>query len=171
MRKKKKARNVQLVEDALRKHFVGYRLHQLVSASRVFPSSARVDVQNALERLLPERSGTRQYGVHRHYDHSTLTFSNLMGNAHDPAMIGPTQYEEIDIGNALPARCLRQALWLSQTDQTPFVLLLSPAEHFGRNNGVHLEIAVPPGQKGVDVSRRFLKDVEESNQQLPTEAK
>jgi hypothetical protein len=119
-----------VVEDALRKHFVGHRLHELVSASRVFPNSARVDVQSALEKLLPERSGTRQYGIHRQYDHSTLTFSNLMGNAHDPAIIGPTQYEEIDIGNPMPARCLRQALWLSKTGQTPFVLLLSPAEHF-----------------------------------------
>jgi AAA+ superfamily predicted ATPase len=158
---KKKPRKVQLVEDALRRHFVGYRLHELVSASRVFPTSARVDVQNAVEKLLPEQSGTRQYGIHRHYDHSTLTFSNLMGNAHDPAIIGPTQYEEIDIGNPMPARCLRQALWLSKRGQTPFVLLLSPAEHFGRSNGVHLEIAVPPGETGADVSRRFLKDVEE----------
>ena len=158
---KKKSHKVHLVEDALRKHFVGHRLHELVTASRVFPNSARVDVQSALEKLLPERSGTRQYGIHRQYDHSTLTFSNLMGNGHDPAIIGPTQYEEIDIGNPMPARCLRQALWLSKTDQTPFVLLLSPAEHFGRSNGVHLEIAVPPGETGADVSRRFLKDVEE----------
>jgi ATPase family associated with various cellular activities (AAA) len=158
---KKKLRKVHLVEDALRKYFVGYRPHELVSASRVFPNSARVDVQSALEKLLPERSGTRQYGIHRQYDHSTRTFSNLVGNAHDPAIIGPTQYEEIDIGNPIPARCLRQALWLSKTDQTPFVLLLSPAEHFGRSNGVHLEIAVPPGETGADVSRRFLKDVEE----------
>jgi len=158
---KKKPRKVLLVEDALRKHFIGHRLHELVTASRVFPSSARVDVQSALEKLLPERSGTRQYGIHRQYDHSTLTFSSLMGNRHDPTVIGPTQYEEIDIGNPLPSRCLRQALWASKTDQTPFALLLSPAEQFGRSTGVHLEIAVPPGEIGADVSRRFLKDVEE----------
>lgn len=130
---KKKSRRVHLVEDSLQKHFIGHRLHELVSASRVFPSSARVDVQNALEKLLPERPGTRQYGIHRQYDHSTLTFSSLMGNRHDPAVIGPTQYEEIDIGNPLPSRCLRQALWTSKKDQTPFALLLSPAEHFGRS--------------------------------------
>jgi ATPase family associated with various cellular activities (AAA) len=158
---KKKPRKVLLVEDALRKHFVRFWPHELVTASRVFPSSARVDVQSALEKMLPERSGTRQYGIHRQYDHSTLTFSSLMGNRQDPTVIGPTQYEEIDIGNPLPSRCLRQALWTSKTDQTPFALLLSPAEHFGRSTGVHLEIAVPPGEIGADVSRRFLKDVEE----------
>lgn len=89
MGKRKNTRNVQLVEDAVRKHFVGYRIHELVTASRVFPSSARVDVQNALEKLLPERSGTLQYGVHRHFDPSTLTFSSLMGNANDPAIYRP----------------------------------------------------------------------------------
>jgi hypothetical protein len=157
----KKKLRVNLVEDALRKHFIGHRLHELVTASRIFPSSARVDVQSALEKLLPERSGTRQYGIHRQYDHSTLTFSSLMGNRHDPTVIGPTQYEEIDIGNPLPSRCLRQALWTSKTDQTPFALLLSPAEQFGRSTGVHLEIAVPAGKTGKDISRRFLKDVEE----------
>ncbi len=71
------------------------------------------------------------------------------------------QYEEIDIGETLPARCLRQALWLSRIEGTPFALLLSPAEHCGRTDGVHLEIAVPPGESGSDLSRQFFKDVEE----------
>ena len=125
--KKKKSTDLLLVETALRKHFAKYRLHELVSASRMFPASARVDLQSALEKLLPERSETRRFGVHRQYGHSTLTFANLMGNVHDPALIAPMQYEEIDIGEALPARCLRQALWLSRIENTPFALLLSPA--------------------------------------------
>jgi ATPase family associated with various cellular activities (AAA) len=127
----------------------------------MFPTSARVDLQSALEKLLPERSETRQFGVHRQFDHSTLTFANLMGNAHDPAVIAPMQYEEIDIGEVLPARCLRQALWLSRMGDTPFALLLSPAEHYGKTAGAHLEIAVPPGEEGADLSRRLLKQVED----------
>jgi hypothetical protein len=108
--KRKKKTGLQLVETALRKHFGGYRLHNLVSASRMFPTSARVDLQTALQKLLPEGSGTQQFGVHKQYDHSTLTFANLMGNVHDPAIIAPMQYEQIDIGDPLPARCLRQGL-------------------------------------------------------------
>ena len=159
--KKKKSTGAQLVETALKKHFSKYALHDLVSASRTFPTSARVDLQVALEALLPERSETRQLGVHRHFDHSTLMFANLIGNAHDPAIIAPMQYEEIDIGETLPARCLRQALWLSRMENTPFALLLSREEQYGRTNGAHLEIAVPPGEVGADLSRRLLKDVEE----------
>ena len=101
--KKKKSTGLQLVKTALRKHFVKYRLHDLLSASRMFPTSARVDLQSALEKLLPERLETRQFGVHRQYDHSTLTFANLMRNVHDPAIIAPMQYEEVDNGERLSA--------------------------------------------------------------------
>jgi hypothetical protein len=159
--KKKRKIDLRLVEIALRKHFAGHQLHNLVSASRTFPSSARVDLQSALQKLLPERAETRQFGVHRQYDHSTLTFANLMGNTHDPAIIAPMQYEEIDIGETLPARCLRQALWPSRVESAPFALLLSPEARYGQTNGAHLEIAVPPGEAGADLSRRLLKEVEE----------
>lgn len=160
MRKKRKI-NLQLVETALRKHFAGRQLHDLVSASRTFPSSARVDLQSALQKLLSGRPDTRQFGVQRQYDHSTLTFANLMGNTHDPAIVAPMQYEEIDIGEMLPARCLRQALWLSRMENTPFALLLSPESRYGQINGSHLEIAVPPGEVGADLSRSLLKEVED----------
>lgn len=160
MRKKRKI-GLQLVEATLRKHFAGHQLHDLVSASRTFPSSARVDLQSALQKLLSERPETRQFGVHRQYDHCTLTFTNLMGNTHDPAIVAPMQYEEIDIGEMLPARCLRQALWLSRMENTPFALLLSPESRYGQTNGTHLEIAVPPGEVGADLSRSLLKEVED----------
>ena len=159
--KNKKKIGQQFVENALKRHFAKYRLYDLVCASRTFPTTARVDLQRALEKLLPERPETRQFGVHRQYDHSTLMFANLIGNLHDPAVIAPMQYEEIDIGEALPVRCLRQALWLWRVANTPFALLLSPAERYGRESGAHLEIAVPPGEAGADLSRRLLKEVEE----------
>jgi len=84
-----------------------------------------------------------------------------MGNTHDPAIVAPMQYEEIDIGEMLPARCLRQALWLSRMENTPFALLLSPESRYGQINGSHLEIAVPPGEVGADLSRSLLKEVED----------
>lgn len=159
MTKKKKA-ELPLIETAIRKHFGKYPLHELVSASRTFPVTARVDLQSALEKLLQERAGATQLGVHRQYDHATLTFASLMRNVHDPAVIAPMQYEEIDIGETLPARCLRQALWLSAVEDTPFALLLSPAVHYGQASGSHLEIAVPAGDRGAELSRKLLSEVE-----------
>jgi hypothetical protein len=57
--KNKKKVGPQLVEGAPKKHFGKYRLHDLVSANRTFPITARVDLQSTMERLLPERSGSK----------------------------------------------------------------------------------------------------------------
>src|SRR5262245_22223143 len=84
----------QLVETTLRWHFSGHELHDLVSASRTFPLTARVDLQLALEKLIPGGADAELFGVHRQYDHTTLAFPSLIGNVHDPAIIAPMQYEE-----------------------------------------------------------------------------
>src|SRR5215469_16534173 len=62
--KRKRKTGPQLVENVLKKHFTGYELHDLVSASRTFPNSAKVDLQTALEKLLPEGPAIRQSGDH-----------------------------------------------------------------------------------------------------------
>src|ERR1700733_1057101 len=120
--KKNKKTTLLLAETTLKRHFAGHKLHDLVTASRTFPLTARVDLQFALDKLLGQRADVRLFGVLRQYGHETLTFANLMANAHDPAIIAPLQYEEIDIGETLPARCLRQGLWLSVQDKTPYSL-------------------------------------------------
>jgi len=158
----KKAKVIQkLAESALKKHFGKQPLQDLVTASRTFPITARVDLQLALEKLIGAGKGVEVFGVHRQFTHETMTFANLMGNAHDPAVIAPLQFEEIDIGDPLPARCLRRALWLMRGEGISFALLLSPAGHFGRPEGSHLEIAVPPGEAGARLSRRIFDGIEE----------
>jgi hypothetical protein len=159
MPKTKKQSSVVLVEGSLKKHFGKIRLHDLVSSSRTFPLAARVDTQLALEQLL-NSPNAKLYGVHRQFSHETLTFANLMQNIHDPAVISPLQYEEVDIGETAPARCLRQGLWLTVQNKTPFAVLMSAAQSYGRTSGGHLEIAVPPGEDGANLSRRFFADIE-----------
>jgi hypothetical protein len=50
-----------------------------------------------------------------------------MGNVHDPAIIAPMQYEEVDIGETLPARCLRGPLAVTDGGHT-----VCPATEPGR---------------------------------------
>ncbi|HWW15477.1 MAG TPA: AAA family ATPase [Candidatus Dormibacteraeota bacterium] len=118
-----------------------------------------MDTQSALDKLI-DSPGVKLYGVHRQYSHETLTFANLMQNVHDPAVISPLQYEEVDIGDTLPARCLRQGLWLALSGKTPYALLMSAAQSYGRTTGGHLEIAVPPGELGSSLSRRMFEELE-----------
>jgi hypothetical protein len=92
------------------------------------------------------------HGVHRQFNHETLTFASLMQNVHDPAVISPLQYEEVDIGDTAPARCLRQGLWLSLFGKMPFAVLMSSAQSYGRDTGGHLEIVLPPGEAGATLA-------------------
>jgi hypothetical protein len=148
-----------LAENALKKHFGKTPLHDLVTSSRTFPIAARVDTQYALEKLL-DLPGVKLFGVNRQLAHQTLTFANLMQSPHDPAVIAPLQYEEVDIGETVPARCLRQGLWLAESNKIPFALLIGSAQNFGRTSGGHLEIAVPPGEEGATLTRKLFTELE-----------
>jgi ATPase family protein associated with various cellular activities (AAA) len=155
---KQKSENV-LAAAALRKHFDQIRLEQLVTASRTFPITSRVDLQVALETKFRELQ-TAPIGVHVQFAHETTTIAHLLHDGHNPVVIGPLQHDEVDIGETLPARCLRYGLWLGEIDGMRFAALLSPGFQFGQILGVHVEIAVPPGVSGLDFSRDFLTDVE-----------
>jgi hypothetical protein len=159
MKKTRKA-VVPLAETALKRHFGKRPLQDLITASRTFPVTARVDVQLALDKMFAKHPKAKLVGVHTQYQHETLTVAHLLGNQHFPVVIGPLQNEEIDIGETLPARCLRQGLWLVQDDAVPFALLLSSAFRFGHAEGTHIEIAVPPGEAGSHLSRRLLDELE-----------
>ena len=153
---RKKSRVSQLVS----RHFGATPVEKLMAASRTFPVTSRVDLQVALEKIFAERYTAQLVGIHPEYCHETLTISHLASDGHMPVLIGPLQHEEIDIGEALPARCLKHGLWLAQAGNLAFGVLITPAERYGQVAGVHLEIAVPPGDSGATLSRGFLDEVE-----------
>jgi energy-coupling factor transporter ATP-binding protein EcfA2 len=161
MKKSKKA-TVPLVETVLKRHFRKQPLQELVTASRTFPPTARVDIQLALDKIFSAQPDAKLFGVHTSFHHGTLNMAHLVGGQQFPVLIGPLQNEEIDIGEMLPIRCLRQGLWLARQEAMPFALLLSVADpHFGHGAGIHIEIAVPPGEAGSQLSRRFLDELED----------
>jgi len=157
--KKSKAPALPVAEQSLRRHFGKVSLQELVTASRTFPIAARVDVQLALEKLFSEREH-RLLGVHTQFHHETMTVAHLMGNQHYPVVIGPLQHEEIDIGESMPARVLRHGLWLASEGKMPYAVLMSQAVRFGQREGTHIEVAVPPGEHGLNLSRRLLDQIE-----------
>jgi AAA+ superfamily predicted ATPase len=148
------------VGSALSRHFGAVSVEKLIAASRTFPVTSRVDVQCALDHLFSKCYQAKLIGVHPEFSHETLSISHLAGDGHYPILIGPLQHDEIDVGEALPARCLRHGLWLANAAGSPFAVLITPAERYGRSEGVHLEIAVTPGEAGVALSRKFMDEVE-----------
>ncbi|HVO82689.1 MAG TPA: ATP-binding protein [Terriglobales bacterium] len=149
-----------LAESKLKQHFGKRPLQDLVTSSRTFPVTARVDVQVALEKLFSRYPQAELLGLHNQYGHETMTIAHLLSNQHDPVVISPLQHEEVDIGEVLPARCVRKALWLAHENGLPFALLLSTAVRFTQVEGVHVEIVVPPGEAGGGFCRALFDELE-----------
>src|SRR5882724_5787632 len=109
---KSKSRN-QLISSSLKQHFGKSALHDLVTATREFPATARLDLQAAMTEVL---SGPLQpkklLGAHAAHGFETVTFSHMLVERDDAVLVAPLQYDEIDAGEAMPARCLRNAVWL-----------------------------------------------------------
>src|SRR5262249_18032695 len=125
--KKAASKNISAA-SVLRKHFGELALESLITASRTFPVTSRVDLQRAVTRLFAEEYQASVVGVHAQYTHETLTVAHLLREDNYPVVIGPLQHDEIEIGEVVPARCLRQGLWLGSGENLQFVVLLTPAE-------------------------------------------
>jgi hypothetical protein len=160
MAQQRRAKNLQLTSTTLQRHFSKLPVANLVTSSREFPMPARADLQRAVDELLPRYLGARQLGIHAEHSHETLTLGHLLGNHHSRVVVGPLQYEEIDVGEPLPIHCVRRALWLAKDAKAPFALLLGPAGHYGQISGTNVEIAVPPGEQGAGIARKILDGID-----------
>jgi hypothetical protein len=147
----------------LQKHFRGYAPQTLVTTGRSFPLASQVDVQLALDEFFAQDDRAQRFGLHSpHHGMEALGIAQLLQRTPFPVDIGPLQYDDVDVGESLPARCVRQALWLSVADDTPFAVLLGRGAQMGRYFGVQVEIAVPSGEAGLNVSEKFF-DLLEKN--------
>jgi hypothetical protein len=149
------------LQKTLTDHFGHVETSQIVTAARDFPITSRVDLQSALDDWFRDRPATRQLGVHTQMSHETPTLAQLLvPSPYAVVDIGPLQHDEVDIGDPLPARCLKNGLWLSVQDRLPFAVLLSPSLTYGHSSGVHVEIGVPTGDRGAALSQTFFRDLE-----------
>jgi hypothetical protein len=148
------------LQRALRTHFKGIALTDIVTASRDFPITSRVDVQTALEDVVANRGSAKLLGIHSPMNQETPTMAHLLTRGPFPMDVGPLQHDEVDIGDATPVRCLKNGLWLPRADDMPFAILMSPSMRYGQVGGVHLEIAVPSGERGVRLSEELFRDIE-----------
>ena len=161
--KSKKSPGNALVSSLLKEHFGGVPLHGLVTASRVFPATARVDLQVALDRLFTTKSMARKLvGVHVSWGHETLSFSHLIVESDHPALVGPLQFDEVDVGEGQPVRCLKNGLALCVDKSVLFAVFLTRDMVYGRAKGVCLEVAVSPGESGLEFTRQFLDRIEQA---------
>lgn len=101
----------RLTHELLHDHFSGLPLDSIVSSARHFPARMRADLQRALEVSCLSRA-TRLVGIHCQHQHEELKFSVLLQHGQSAKSIAPPQYEDIDIGESDPIRCLVNGLVL-----------------------------------------------------------
>jgi hypothetical protein len=141
---------------ALHEHFQGTEIGDIVTAARQFPIISRVDIQMALDQIFENRPASKLHGIlSPMMGHQPVTLALLFSAGPFPIDIGPLQHEEIDVGDAVPVRCLQNGLWLSEHDSVPFALLLAL-----NHRGVYVEIGIPKGEEGGKFSQEFFRDLE-----------
>lgn len=149
------------LQKKLLKHF-GVEARDIATAGRQFPITARVDVQTAIECVLNAGSRRELVGLNSPNPHEALTFAQMFDGPHFFVDIGPLQYDEIDIGDAVPARCLKNGLWIGRDKDVPFAVMLAPGGRFGFRAGVGVEVAAPAGEVGAQFSNEFFRKLEQS---------
>jgi len=74
--------------------------------------------------------------------------------------IGPLQHGDVNIGDPVPVRCLKNGLWLSKDHSLPFAVLFVTFDEVRHGRWVHIEIAVSKGEQGAQFSQEFFRDLE-----------
>jgi hypothetical protein len=108
-------------------HFEPLALEELVVTRRDFPHWMRPDLQKALAALFAGLPDTRFAGVRIRDRDFDFRFADL-AEAGVGIAVGPAEYQDVDIGEAQPVRCLSRGLWLAERDGVRFALLLDVRE-------------------------------------------
>jgi len=145
--------------DLLDWHFGGVPEDNIVAVERTFPARMRADLQRALDEVL-KRDDLRVVGIHGGNSYDALTFATLLGERRYPKTIGPLQYEEVDVGEDTPMRCLASALWLLRESDVPLAVLLArPPRHEGMGS-IIVTVAAPGGTVGQQFADTLFRRLE-----------
>src|SRR5271166_3842123 len=100
-------------------HFAPLALDELVVTRRDFPHWMRADLQRSLEGLFSGPVNSRFYGARVRKEDLAFRFSDL-AEARNGIVAGPAEYQDLDVGDAQPVRCLTRGLWLGEQDGVRF---------------------------------------------------
>lgn len=163
-RHRRRADGSRLVRPLLQDHFRPASLDDLTITERRFPFRVRADLQRAIDRLFGSDATISHFcGVRKEHAFEGITFPGLIVDGHDPAVSVPPQYEEVDIGEDEPIRCLKNGLWFLEQQEIRYAVLLAPAgRHFGEVTGIQFQVAAANSPEGTRVTQAFFRHLEES---------
>lgn len=153
-----------LISGLLQEHFAPEPIDNITITERIFPYRVRADLQRAVDRLFATGTVVAHFcGVLQRYNHEGLDFARLLvPDSHDPAVSVPPQYEEMDIGEESPVRCLKSGLWLLREGDHGFAVLLARVERHGMASGFKFQVATINCPAGTRITQEFFKHLEDS---------
>lgn len=160
MREVTRTKQFNFARSALEWHFADIPRDQLIATTRQFPGHMRPEIQLTVDKSF-SASQIRFFGIHERYRYETLTFAAMSRfNDYDHA-VAPAQYQDIEIGEAEPVKCLDNGLWLCATDDgLRYAVLLSLHREAGEEAGIRIEILAPGGAASAELVRRSFSDIE-----------
>lgn len=163
-RKRTGAAEGPLLAELTRTHFHPISLDAISITERQFPFRVRADLQRAIDRLFGEKTVIRHFcGVRKVYMHEGVGLSDCLTHSeHNAAYSVPPQYEEVDVGDAEPVRCLKNGLWFLQQGDVRFLVLLTPVGRYGDMTGVGFQVATVNNAEGTRITQEFFQHLEES---------
>ncbi|MDB5386953.1 MAG: ftsH3 2, partial [Planctomycetaceae bacterium] len=146
----------------LRDHFDPISLDQLTITERQFPRRVRVDLQRAIDSLIQEMKVIHFSGVRKQNSHNGIDFAELVvTDRNDLPLAVPPQYEEVDIGDDRPIRCLKAGLWLIEVEGNRFAVFLDPESMMPiRGKYVRYQVATINDPTGTQLADKFFRHLE-----------
>jgi hypothetical protein len=148
----------------LEAHFRPVPLDDITVSERRFPFRVRADLQRAIDRLFTAGVTIHHFcGIRKDHAFEGLNFAALLVEGFNPALSVPLEYEEVDIGEEEPVRCLKNGLWFLQEGNSKYAVLLAPAgERFREATGMQFQIATTNDSEGTRITQAFFHHLEES---------
>ena len=141
------------IPGLLHEHLGPESTSELAISEREFPYHVRADLQHALETVLDAAEVIHFSGVRKRYTDAMdgLGFSSLVHHERDnTAVTVPPEYEEVDVGEPEPVRCLKNALWLIKRGNAALGVLMSPRMKYHELSGLRIQVAAhrsPAGEE------------------------
>ena len=149
---KTQTRPERAIERVMR-HFDGRSLESLATVERTFPVTVQPDLEKAIETVLP---GARFAGISARRGYETITFSYLVNERRETAVISAPEYLDIDIGDEKAARCVVSGIWMFKIEGAPVALLISQVGRMEHSPGVHTQVIASEDAGGREEAQAIL---------------
>jgi cell division protease FtsH len=152
------------ISDILWDHFGRIKLEELTVSERQFPFRVRADLQRAVEQVTRgDWSVLRFSGVRKTHNLNSLDLASLfVAEKNNQAVAVPPQYEDVEIGEEKPVKCLQVGLWLMEYKGTQFAVLLSPLMEAFTTTGIRFQIATLNDAVGEGIAEQYFDALEKS---------